>query len=144
MPLLPVRTVRQYHLFFAAHKSHQSMPQHCRKLPGHCLFHFHQTFRWPVLYFPFVFLSERYCQQMQAFSPRILQAQWNKTWHWLVIQQQQTFFFILISSYNKFVSKKNSLQTYSFLVRQKDNSKHPFRRFFFNHAGSSILCLLVN
>lgn len=48
------------------------------------------------------------------------------------------------SSYNKFVSKKNSLQTYSFLIRQKDNSKHPFRRFFFNHAGSSILCLLVN
>ena len=41
------------------------------------------------------------------------------------------------SSYNKFVSKKNSLQTYSFFVRQKDNSKHPFRRFFFHHAGSS-------
>ena len=47
------------------------------------------------------------------------------------------------SSYNKFVSKKNSLQTYSFFVRQKDNSKHPIRSFFFNHAGSSILCLLV-
>lgn len=54
------------------------------------------------------------------------------------------FFIIIFSSYNKFVSKKNSLQTYSFLIRQKDNSKHPFRRFFFNHAGSSILCLLVN
>ena len=54
------------------------------------------------------------------------------------------FFIVYKSSYNKFVSKKNSLQTYSFLIRQKDNSKHPFRRFFFHHAGSSILCLLVN
>ncbi len=54
------------------------------------------------------------------------------------------FFIVYKSSYNKFVSKKNSLQTYSFLIRQKDNSKHSFRRFFFNHAGLSILCLLVN
>ena len=54
------------------------------------------------------------------------------------------FFIVYKSSYNKFVSKKNSLQTYSFFVRQKGNSKHPFRRFFFHHAGSSILCLLVN
>ena len=50
----------------------------------------------------------------------------------------------LRSSYNKFVSKKNSLQTYSFLIRQTDNSKQLFRRFFFNHAGPSVLCLLVN
>ncbi len=54
------------------------------------------------------------------------------------------FFIVYKSSYNKFVSKKNSLQTYSFLIRQKDNSKHPFRRFFFHHVVSSTLCLLVN
>ncbi len=53
-------------------------------------------------------------------------------------------FIRVFSLYNKFVNKKNSLQTYSLGVRQKDSSKHPFSRFFFNNAGSSFFCLLAN